>query len=186
MSRFVGTSIKSIDSTGMIVSSSKYLVRKVLSGVNFNKDMVIVEFGTGNGCVTQEILGRMSPNSVLISYELLEEFYNYALEHYSHDPRLHLFNHDARLFPEDMKKLGLTQLDVVVSSLPLSLMNAKLKDYLLHEVAANLTEKGMFIQYQYSFFELLRMRRFFNSVSLKFTPLNLPPAFVYQCQNLSQ
>ena len=43
--------IKNIRTTGTIMPSSKILVRRLLSSIDFSKTNFIVELGPGNGCV---------------------------------------------------------------------------------------------------------------------------------------
>jgi phospholipid N-methyltransferase len=42
---------------------------------------------------------------------------------------------------------------------------------------------GTYIQYQYSLNALRKLKDTFKSVDLNFTPMNIPPAFVFVCKN---
>lgn len=181
MKKFHKTALKSWDSTGMVAASSKFLINKVLSAVDFSKDHIIVEFGAGNGCLTEVILDRMTPGSRLYSYELLPEFYDYCVEKFAHDSRLKMLNHNALDFVEDLHSDNLDHCDFIISSLPLSFMKAKDKNELLQKSREMLQPNGLYLQFQYSLLEWPRIRRYFGKVKMDFTLLNLPPAFIYQC-----
>ena len=53
--------------------------------------------------------------------------------------------------------------------------------YLMNKVTGILSRGGMFIQYQYSLGKRDLLKDYFHCVRLGFTPLNLPPAFIYYC-----
>ena len=57
--KFFKESIKSMKTSGSIAPSSKYLIQKCLKNVNFDKAEVILEFGVGDGVITEEILKRL-------------------------------------------------------------------------------------------------------------------------------
>ena len=52
---------------------------------------------------------------------------------------------------------------------------------IINECKTALGSDGGFIQFQYSLNAKDLLYKKFNSVDITFTPLNLPPAFVYHC-----
>lgn len=68
--------IQEIKSSGALSPSSRFLVDKTLKTVNFERARTIVELGSGNGCVTREILSRMHPEAKLIGFEISDFFFN--------------------------------------------------------------------------------------------------------------
>ena len=73
-----------------IVPSSKGLVERVASKMDFSQPRVIAEYGPGEGVHSREIARRMSPDSHLLLFEL--------------DPA---FSHDLeRQFARDRRVLG--------------------------------------------------------------------------------
>ena len=76
--------------------------------------------------------------------------------------------------------------DFVVSGLPLLLFTPGRKLRLLHQVFSILTEEGAFHQFTYGGrcpVERAVLRRLgLEATLLRFTPLNVPPAFVYRMQ----
>jgi phospholipid N-methyltransferase len=75
-SNFFSEFIKERKTVGAVLPSSKFLAAKMLKGVDFSKNLNIVELGPGTGIFTKEILKKMTDNSNLISIELNKSFYN--------------------------------------------------------------------------------------------------------------
>ena len=60
---------------GAIIPSSKYLTKKILSFVDFNKGgIVLLEYGPGTGPFTSEIVKYLKPMDQLIVIELNPKF----------------------------------------------------------------------------------------------------------------
>src|SRR5680860_433194 len=78
----------------------------------------IVEFGMGHGNITSEILRIMSSNSKLYTFEVNKSFCEYVRNTIS-DDRLIIINDSA----ENIKKHIKEDVDLIVSSIPLSLFS---------------------------------------------------------------
>ena len=116
---FTLEAIKTLKKSGTVAPSSKFLVKKMTKPIN-DKDNVIVEFGTGNGVITEGILDKMTDKSQILSFELNETFYQDALETLPEDDRLQLLNESALEFDKFLKEQDIEKVDYFVSSLPLS------------------------------------------------------------------
>ena len=139
----------------------------------------MVQLGVGTGCITREILRRLRPDARLIAFEVnavfVEECRNLQ------DDRLVLRHACAGTLEDVLQELGITEIDYVVSSLPLAIMPSDLVDRILSASQEHLAAEGKFLQYQYSLTNLGTLERRFRDVRLGFTLRNLPPAFVYEC-----
>ena len=58
-SNFLGEFIKGRKTVGAVAPSSKFLMKKMIAPIDFQKADVIVELGPGNGVFTKAILERM-------------------------------------------------------------------------------------------------------------------------------
>jgi len=172
--------IKTIKKSGTVAPSSKFLVEKMTKPID-NSDNIIVEFGTGNGVITEGILDKINQKSRILSFELNETMYQDALESLPNDQRLQLHNSSAFEFDKILAEEKIQKVDFFVSSLPLSLLKKADIHYLMNKVTGILSRGGMFIQYQYSLGKRDLLKDYFHCVRLGFTPLNLPPAFIYYC-----
>jgi phospholipid N-methyltransferase len=56
-----------------------------------------------------------------------------------------------------------------------------LRSSILREVYQSLAPGGRFVTFQYSLQLKQELKRMYKKVDVSFTPLNIPPAFVYTC-----
>lgn len=167
---------------GSITPSSKFLMRKMFAPINFSKADVILELGPGNGVFTKGLLSKMNKDSKLISFELSKSFCEY-INHNIKDDRLILVNDSAEKVENFLNNRGITKVDYVVSSLPLAVIPKEIKHKILDNCVNLLNKDGRYIQFQYSLNAKKLLKTKFKNVEYKFTPINIPPAFVYQCHN---
>ena len=171
--------IKNIKTTGTITPSSNVLIKRLLAPIEFQTARCIVELGPGNGCVTRTLLSRMHGDCILVCLEVNNDFVAQlkALD----DPRLYVYKACASSIRDILDQLGIAEVDHIVSSLPLALIDDEVVDTILASVGSNLREGGRFLQYQYSLNNYRDFKPIFKDVKLRFTLRNMPPAFVYEC-----
>ena len=180
-SNFLGEFIKERKIVGAIAPSSKFLMKKMIAPIDFQKADVIVELGPGNGVFTKSILERMKQTSKLFSFELNTPFY----EHISSiidDKRLILINDTAEKIDMHLEKHGIGKVDYIVSSLPFTVIPKEVKLTIIDKCVKQLKEDGMFIQFQYSLNAKKLLSSKFSQIKIDFSALNFPPAFVYKCR----
>lgn len=171
--------IKSFRTSGTITPSSSILVKRLLAPIDFNIARCIIELGPGNGCVTRALLSNMRSDSQLICLEVNNDFI--AELNGLDDSRLHVYNACASSIRCILDELSIQQVDHVVSSLPLALLDDAMVQNILRVVGMNLRDGGKFLQYQYSLKNYSDVKPVFSDVKLRFTWRNMPPAFVYEC-----
>ena len=156
-------------------------MNKVLEPIDFSKVKNIVEFGTGDACITREILSRMSSDAKLISFEINDKFYemNKGLK----DPRFSLIHDSATELHKHCDENGMEQLDVVVSSIPVSLISKEDTAKIMQAMVDRLGPNGIYVQLQYSLVSKKVYEANFKQVKYSFMPISVPPAFVYVCSN---
>jgi phospholipid N-methyltransferase len=93
--------------------------------------------------------------------------------------KVEIINSDALNLLTYVKK---ESVDVVISSLPLANFPDILKIDILQQCYDALKPNGLFIQFQYSLIDYKLLKKRFSLVERKFTPLNIPPAFIYVCR----
>jgi phospholipid N-methyltransferase len=178
---FFKEAVKSMKTSGSFVPSSKFLVRRILKNIDFEKSTVIVEYGPGNGAITKEILKRLNPNAILLSFEINDVFYDNLKK--SDNKQLVALKVSAEDVQKEVEKLGFKKVDTIISSLPLSILPKELAKDIIKKSHKILKDKGQFVQFQYSVNFLKQFKVIFkNKVELEFEPLNFPPAFVYICE----
>lgn len=167
---------------GAVAPSSRFLCKKMLSRIDFSKDLVLVEYGPGTGVFTDEIIKRMSPNSVLYVFELNEVFYD-ALATRIKDPRVQIIHDSAGKAEYYLNKDNYHHADVVLSSLPLAVIPNEVKEEVMNVSEKLLADQGLYVQFQYSLNAKKLLKSHFRNMKISFTPMNIPPAFVYHCSN---
>jgi len=169
------------NNVGAVAPSSKYLVKKMVDPIDFANVKCIVEFGPGTGNITLELLSRMPADATLIVFEINKEFCERLKE--INDPRIKIISDSAENLESYLIKNNIARVDYIVSSLPFSLIPNPIVRNILKIANKVLSPKGAFIQYQYSLNAYTKLKNTFKKVDLNFTPINLPPAFIFTCTN---
>jgi phospholipid N-methyltransferase len=178
---FLKESLKTLRTTGAIARSSKYLVRQMMQPIDFAQARVIVELGAGDGVLTVELLNRMSPDALLLCFEINTEFCK-ILRGAFDDPRFILIEDSAENLEKHLNELGYTEADYIMSAIPFIALPNELVHNIVFVCHKVLKKNGLYIQYHYSSFIKKMYRKFFDHVEVEFVPLNIPPAFVMICE----
>ena len=176
---FLGEFLKKENKVGSVAPSSKFLVKKMIAPIDFRKAKVIVEFGPGTGVITDEILKKMSADCKLYAFEINKEFVGKLSS--IKDNRFKLIEDSAEKIEEYLLKDGIANADYVVSSLPLAIIPREIEYNILNAASRSLKTGGSFIQFQYSLSSRKKLKEIFHSIKTNFTPINIPPAFVFTC-----
>ncbi|MYJ95930.1 MAG: methyltransferase domain-containing protein [Proteobacteria bacterium] len=178
--RFLGTLVREPLSVGAVAPSSRRLAGHMVADIVPGSR--VIELGAGTGAVTRAILDSGVTAADLLVIEQNEAFSEMLRKRF---PGIEVvtgnaigLNRYARALPGPA--------DFVVSGLPLLLFSPGRKLRLLHQVFSVLTEDGAFHQFTYGGrcpVERAVLRRLgLEATLLRFTPINMPPAFVYRLQ----
>src|SRR5947209_4490499 len=102
---------------GSLIPSSRFLVDRLLSKIDWGRAGTIVEYGPGVGTITTHILARMAPQARLIVFEMNGDFVRYLGRAFP-DPRLHVVHGSAENVGKELKRLGLGGADYIISGIP--------------------------------------------------------------------
>lgn len=176
---FFSEFLKQGKNIGSITPSSKFLVKKMVEPVDFNKAKIIVEFGPGTGVITLEILKKMSADAKLIVFEINDEFVEQLKE--IPDTRMEIINDNAENIEAHLKERKIEKVDYVISSIPLAMIPKQTEYAILNSVKNILNPEGALIQFQYSLASLKKLKEIFDDVQIDFTSMNVPPACIFTC-----
>jgi phospholipid N-methyltransferase len=179
-STFVKEFFKEKKQVGAIAPSSKFLMKKMLKPIDFSTAKVVIELGPGNGVFTKGLLDKLNKDTKLFSFELNENFYE-LIKADIQDDRLILLNKSADCIMDVLAEHNITEVDYVISSLPLAVIDAPIKNAILDASVKALKPDGKYVQFQYSLNAKKLLESKFKDVSYTFVPANIPPAFVYTC-----
>jgi len=167
-----------ISTTGAITFSSKSLVNKMLSYANFQNAKLIIEMGGGDGSITRGIVEKMEEDAELWVFEVNEFFCQMLKEEFQSD-RIHVICDSAANINSYIKD---RKVDLIFSSLPLSLIEKEEKNAIYQRSVDSLSEHGRFVQICYSYLLRFEFRKFFKQVQIHFTIKNFPPVFIMVCK----
>ncbi len=160
--------------------SSRFMVRTLLKGIDFEKCRCIVELGAGTGPITQELIRRASPTCRLVIVEIDPDLAAHLRRRF---PGVDVVEADAADLDHILDERGIDRVDHILSGLPLPSIPEEVRERILDVAARRLIEGGSFRQLTVMPLVYYRLyRRYFQAVRFKFVPLNLPPGGVYVCQ----
>jgi phosphatidylethanolamine/phosphatidyl-N-methylethanolamine N-methyltransferase len=160
-----------------IIPSSKALVDRVASKMDFGEPRVIAEYGPGEGVHSREIARRMSSDSQLLLFELDAAFSRDLKRQFANDSRVHVINGDAASLPQELERLGIPNCDYIVSGIPFSILDIRKKRALLQKTYDAVTPGGSFIIYQVTN-ELRQHATHFDGADSEYFLQNIPPMFI--------
>lgn len=177
---FLKQFLKDRQMVGAINPSTRFLGEKMIEDVDFKTSKLIVELGPGTGVFTDLILENMADDAKLLVFELNDHFYELLKERIK-DPRAQIIHDSAEHIENHLSETEKENVDVIISSLPLTVFPDQLRKAVVNNAHASLKDNGVYKQFQYSLQAKKLLESTYGNVSIKFTLKNFPPAFVYTC-----
>jgi len=165
---------------GSVIPSSRWLVRRTLTQVDWAQARLIVEYGPGLGTFTGKILEQLSPEGRLLAFETHPDFVR-SLRRDLPDSRLEVIHGSAEHVESALRERELGPADYVLSGIPFSLMPDPVRDGILRSTRAVLDPQGAFLVYQFSPSIRPHLKNVFSEVTWEFEIRNFLPAMVFNC-----
>jgi phospholipid N-methyltransferase len=163
-----------------VAPSSRALSRAILRGIDWATTKTVVELGAGTGPITNELVRVASPSTRLVVNEYLPDFC-VSLRHKF--PGLDVVEGDARRLGAMMAERGISQVDYILSGLPLTHFKPVDRDDVIDQCGRVLGPTGEFRQLTTAPWLYRKLyRRYFREVSFRLVVWNLPPGGVYYCR----
>jgi phosphatidylethanolamine/phosphatidyl-N-methylethanolamine N-methyltransferase len=180
---FLAAWLRSPRTIGAVVPSSRRLARVVASQIDMKKSGTVIELGPGTGVITHALLELGLPSDRLVLIERDKKFYALLTAQFS---ELKVVNADAAHLDQVLASLGITQVNAIVSSLPLLNMPKPVRDAIEGCMARLIGDKGAIIQFTYGpaspiSREGLRQHHLAGK-RVKTVLTNVPPAHVWVYQ----
>src|SRR3989344_2320160 len=134
-----------------------------------------LEIGAGTGSITQAIITRLTDPSQLTSVEMDNILADQLKKSF---PHLQLITGDA-----EQVLINGTGWDAIVSGIPFVVMEPAKRARMFELIHQKLNPGGVFVAFQYSLSTRDELKVLFETVEVKFSLFNIPPAFVYVCRN---
>ncbi len=170
--------------TGSVAPSSRFLIHRMLSKVDWTSAELVLEYGPGVGIFTIEILRRMRSDARLVAIEMNLEFVQFV-EHWVRDPRLAVVLGSAGDADKILAANQLPPADYIISSLPYAAMPVPVREAIVRKAREVLRPGGALISYHYSKGMIRTLQSVYGSVDIDFEPINIPPAWVCCCRKSS-
>lgn len=176
--------IKNPAEIGTITYSSRFLSRKMIEKVDFDRSNVIVEVGPGTGAITREIVKNIRTHSDYLLIESSARMADFIQSQISH---VDIAVTSAEHIRAELDRRNLDKCDVIISGLPWVNMPEELQSSLLNAFYEVLADDGMICTYNYMFaYPFRRAKNFrrlarqkFSHISVEnYSLLNIPPALV--------
>ncbi|MCM2677483.1 class I SAM-dependent methyltransferase [Alkalicoccobacillus plakortidis] len=180
--KFLTQYITNPRTVGAVLPSSKYLSYKMLDQVNFKTANCIIEYGSGTGAFTKEILKRRKKETTIVLVEYNKEFFNILKENFENEPNLFIINDSAENIEKHLNDLNITSVDFIVSGLPFASLPTEMSDKILTNTLNILNQNGLFITFQYTKLKIAYMERFFPHIQIEKEYRNVPPAYILSCK----
>ena len=127
---------------GSLIPSSKTLSKSIVNIPNLKTKNCVVELGTGNGVVTQEIIKNLHSKTIFFGIEINEKFVE---ETKKNCPDTNIYHGSAINLKKYLKKNNFEYSDCIISELPWGAFNNHLQDELLEAIYNSLDKNGDFI-----------------------------------------
>jgi len=163
-----------------VTPTSANVVQAICDRLDFGRDVFLVEYGAGTGVFTYEILRRMSPGSKLLAFETNTELATELAK--KNDSRLIVSNQSATEVMTIIKQRKLPSPDYVLSGIPFSFLNTRLRKRLVINTRNALLPGGRFLVYQASWLMKDTIERVFGNCSTESFLRNLPPMFLMDAE----
>ena len=162
---------------GAVWPTSRWAVRDLLDMGDLPGARTVVEFGVGTGVYTEEILKRLHPEGAFLAFEIEPDLASTVAARLK-DPRLRVINDSAEHVDDYLEG---AKADYIVSSVPFTSLPADVRQSLLEVARGALAPNGQMLVLQYSTTVLPDLERVFATIKRRFSPLNIPPAFLFAC-----
>ena len=168
---------------GAIIPSSKYLSKKILSFVDFNKEgIVLLEYGPGTGPFTSEIVKYLKPTDQLIVIELNSKFAADLKEKFKKYKNVKIYEDCVSNIQKILTKERIEEVDYIISGIPFSVLPRDVIQDILINTKSIMSNNTLFLLYQYSKFKKGTFEKYFKMIDIKFVLRNIPSAYVF-CMN---
>lgn len=163
---------------GSVIPSSKVLIDRMLSPVQWDQTKLFVEYGPGVGTFTRPVLDRLPADAKLIAIDTNAEFIDFLKKDLA-DDRLIAVTGSAADVEQIIAAHGFDKADYILSGLPFSTLPPGVGAEIGESTANAIRPGGAFLVYQFS----PKVREFiaphFERIERGFEWINVPPATLF-------
>jgi ornithine lipid N-methyltransferase len=166
-----------------IAPSSRWLSRTTVRNIAWDRVDTLIELGAGTGPITRVLAERARPDCRVLVVERDHDFARLLRQRFGSLPNFEIVEGDARDLDTLLAARGITQVDHVISGLPVPSFPLELRQALFRLVRKILRPEGTFNQItEIAWVYWPLYRKYFDHVQFAFEPRNLPPSGAYFCR----
>lgn len=181
MLNFLGQYLRDPRGVGAVAPSSPALARAMVDAADLGTSRTIIEYGTG--VFTQELVRRRARGTKIVAIERNAAFCGRLRAQFAGTADLVIVEGSAADVAGIAADQALSRVDCILSGLPLSSLPNAVTETILSETTAMLADHGRFVLFQYSRYRRNMLSRHFRTISNRYVLANLPPAYVFCCDN---
>ena len=171
---------------GAIAPSSKYLSKKIISFIDFNKEgLVLLEYGPGTGPFTSEMVKYLKPTDQLIIIELNSKFTFDLKEKFKKYRNVKIYEDCVANTKKILDKEGVKEVDYIISGIPFSSLPKDVTQDILINTKSIMSNTTLFLTFQYSKFKKSTFEKYFKIIDIKFVLQNIPSAYVFSMHKIN-
>jgi len=163
---------------GAAFSTTKYVIKKMIGNIDFDKAKILLEYGPGKGVITKHLLELMHEDAILYVFETNDGFIKELLN--ISDRRLVVVNADAEYARTILKnRYKINTVDYVISTIPFTFFDRRKRKRVITKTYNLLNENGKFITCQYSglIYQLIKQK--FYQTRVIAALINIPPVIIF-------
>lgn len=182
---FLGKFLKHGTAIASLAPSSPWLSRTTVRNIDWDRTKVLVELGAGTGPITKVLAEKARPDCRVVVLERDPDFARILRERFRGYSNFDVVEGDVRDLTSILERLGISQVDAVISGLPVPSFPKDLQRDLFRAIKKILVPDGTYNQITEMPWIYLRFyRKFFQDVQFAFEPRNFPPAGAYFCRGV--
>jgi ornithine lipid N-methyltransferase len=184
-SLFLGKFLKHGTAIASLAPSSRWLSRTTVRNIPWDRAKVLVELGAGTGPITRVLAEKARADCRVVVLERDPDFARLLHERFDPVPNLDVVEGDVRDLTAILGDRGISQVDYVISGLPVPSFPRDLQRDLFRVVKQILAPDGTYNQITEMPWVYWRFyKTFFEDVRFAFEPRNIPPAGAYFCRGV--
>lgn len=161
-----------------VTPSSLVCVRHVCRKIDFDRALIIVEYGPGTGVFTKYLLKHINTRSKIIAIEQNRNFVRKLQKIKDH--RLIIYNDSVEYVTDLVHQSGFEEVDYIISGIPFSFLSDEQRGNVLIQTKNLLKRRGKFLAYQTSGHLKQPIKSVFDNLHTEFELLNIPPMIIYE------
>jgi phosphatidylethanolamine/phosphatidyl-N-methylethanolamine N-methyltransferase len=180
--RFFWSFLRHPKDVSSIIPTSRWSARRLATRIPTDRRVCVVEYGPGTGVVSWEVLRRMTPDSKLLLIEKTPMLAQRLKADFATDARAVVVEGDALEVEQILRSAGESSADVVLTSIPFSLMTPEVRRGILEATKRALRVGGILVVFLFRPVVGTYVAEVFPTVKRSLLWWNIPPLMTFEAE----